>query len=174
MRPDPKCLLFTAREALGDSLGLYYYGWRVMDPNAGRFTSEDPLGFVDGANVYGYGINDPVRNVDPLGQTSACCQSGWKSQWPSVFGLSKVIKNICYGQSYKCDADCNTLYGTWSGPDKDCVILCEYGCWINFVLSSTKVSSPIPTKPRTPGPIVPPVPKKSWTTPYYPTREQNM
>ena len=34
---------YTAREALGDSLGFYYYRNRVLDPNTGRFTSEDPL-----------------------------------------------------------------------------------------------------------------------------------
>jgi len=34
---------FTAREALGDSLGFYYYRHRIYDPNTGRFTSEDDL-----------------------------------------------------------------------------------------------------------------------------------
>ncbi|HNS81346.1 MAG TPA: RHS repeat-associated core domain-containing protein [Kiritimatiellia bacterium] len=58
---------YTGREALGDSEGLYYYRWRVMDPNTGRFTSEDPLGFVDGPNRYGYVGNDPVNYLDPSG-----------------------------------------------------------------------------------------------------------
>ena len=58
---------YTGREALGDSEGLYYYRWRVMDPNTGRFTSEDPLGFVDGPNVYSYTKNSPVCRLDPLG-----------------------------------------------------------------------------------------------------------
>lgn len=59
---------FTAREALGDSLGLIYYRHRVYDPNTGRFTSEDPLGFVDGANRYVYCGNDPLNLKDPDGQ----------------------------------------------------------------------------------------------------------
>jgi len=55
---------YTGREALGDSEGLYYYRWRVMDPNTGRFTSEDPLGFVDGPGLYGYVLNNPLRFSD--------------------------------------------------------------------------------------------------------------
>jgi len=59
---------FTAREALGDSLELYYYRNRVLDPHTGRFTSEDPLGFVDGASRYVYVGNNPVNMVDPKGE----------------------------------------------------------------------------------------------------------
>jgi len=58
---------FTAREALGDSLELYYYRNRVLDPTTGRFTSEDPLGFVDGPNRYVYVGNNPVNYFDPNG-----------------------------------------------------------------------------------------------------------
>ena len=58
---------YTAREALGDSLGLYYYRWRVMDPNVGRFTSEDPLGFEDSGGLYVYVNGNPVIRIDPLG-----------------------------------------------------------------------------------------------------------
>jgi len=60
---------YTGREALGDSEGLYYYRWRVMDPNTGRFTSEDPLGFVDGPNRYVYCAASPVNLVDPYGES---------------------------------------------------------------------------------------------------------
>ena len=58
---------YTAREALGDSFGFYYYRNRVLDPNTGRFTSEDPLGFVDGANRSIYAVNNPVEFNDPYG-----------------------------------------------------------------------------------------------------------
>ena len=58
---------YTAREALGDSLGFYYYRNRVLDPATGRFISEDPLGFVDGANRYVYCINNLIRFIDPFG-----------------------------------------------------------------------------------------------------------
>ena len=58
---------YTAREAIGDSLGFCYYRGRVYDPNTGRFTSEDPLGFVDGPNAYWYLRNVPNGGVDPFG-----------------------------------------------------------------------------------------------------------
>ena len=61
---------FTAREALGDSLGFTYYRNRVYDPATGRFTSEDPLGFVDGANMYIYVGNNPLLFVDPTGEVA--------------------------------------------------------------------------------------------------------
>jgi len=64
-RTDP--FPYTAREAMGDSLGFFYYRHRVLDPTTGRFTSEDPLGFVDGANRYVYCRNDPVSFIDPFG-----------------------------------------------------------------------------------------------------------
>ena len=61
---------YTARESIGDSLGLCYYRVRVMDPNVGRFTSEDPLGFIDGANYYLYVRNQPPNRRDPSGLCS--------------------------------------------------------------------------------------------------------
>ncbi|NLB66588.1 MAG: RHS repeat-associated core domain-containing protein [Lentisphaerae bacterium] len=58
----------TAREAIGDSLGFFYYRHRIYDPHTGRFTSEDPLGFVDGPNRYVYCANNPMLFVDPFGR----------------------------------------------------------------------------------------------------------
>ena len=60
-------IIFTAREAMGDSLGFHYYRHRIYDPNTGRFTTEDPLGFIDGPNMYLYCHNNPASLVDPLG-----------------------------------------------------------------------------------------------------------
>ncbi|MCG3150697.1 MAG: hypothetical protein PCFJNLEI_04188 [Verrucomicrobiae bacterium] len=57
----------TPRESIGDSGGLYYYRWRVMDPYVGRFTSEDPLGFADGAILSVYVQNSPLSRLDPSG-----------------------------------------------------------------------------------------------------------
>ena len=59
---------YTAREAMGDSLGFYYYRNRILDPNTGRFTSEDPLGFIDAPNRYVYVINNPINFLDPWGE----------------------------------------------------------------------------------------------------------
>ena len=60
-------ITYTAREAMGDSLGFFYYRHRIYDPHTGRFTSEDPLGFVDGPNRYVYAGNSPAKWIDPLG-----------------------------------------------------------------------------------------------------------
>ena len=60
-------ITYTAREAMGDSLGFFYYRHRIYDPHTGRFTSEDPLGFVDGANVFIYVGNNPAYSIDPFG-----------------------------------------------------------------------------------------------------------
>ncbi len=62
---------FTAREALGDSLGVLYYRNRVLDPGTGRLTTLDPMGFVDGPNGYVYVINNPINWTDPKGLDSA-------------------------------------------------------------------------------------------------------
>ncbi len=58
---------FTAREAMGDTLGFFYYRHRIYDPHTGRFTSEDPLGFAADPNRYVYVINSPVNMTDALG-----------------------------------------------------------------------------------------------------------
>jgi RHS repeat-associated protein len=74
---------FTAREALGDSLGFIYYRHRIYDPNTGRFTSEDPLGFIDGANRYGYCANNPVNRSDPTGLSDECMEDyPWGYEFP--------------------------------------------------------------------------------------------
>ena len=64
-------ITFTAREALGDSLGFNYYRYRVYDPSTGRFISEDPLGFTDSANRYVYCANNPIKYLDFFGLLSA-------------------------------------------------------------------------------------------------------
>lgn len=69
---------YTAREAIGDSLGFFYYRNRVLDSITGRFTSEDPLGFVDGPNRYIYVVNKPTNLVDPFGLQSAQTISQFK------------------------------------------------------------------------------------------------
>jgi RHS repeat-associated protein len=61
-------VVYTAREALGDSLGWYYYRSRVIDPIIGRFTTEDYPGFVDGGNQYRYARNSPINYIDPDGR----------------------------------------------------------------------------------------------------------
>ena len=70
---------FTAREALGDSLGFFYYRYRTYDPNTGRFTTEDIMGFIDGPNRYVYCVNNPINRRDPFG-----LQTEWFPTGPDV------------------------------------------------------------------------------------------
>lgn len=73
-------LTYTAREALGDSLGFYYYRRRVYDPNIGRFTSLDPLGFIDTPSLYCYTKNRPLNAIDPFGrQSQSACKEAAKA-----------------------------------------------------------------------------------------------
>ena len=75
-------ITYTAREAIGDSLGFYYYRNRDFDPSTGRFTSEDPLGFVDGENRYGYVVNNPL--IDPYGLCTGAGQY-YPGYWTRYF-----------------------------------------------------------------------------------------
>ena len=93
-------ITYTAREAMGDSLGFFYYRHRIYDPTTGRFTSEDPLGFVDGANRYLYCANNPVNHSDPTGLSDGCMEDyPWGHEFPepkildSWSGLLREIFN---------------------------------------------------------------------------------
>ena len=84
---------YTAREAIGDSLGFFYYRNRVLDPATGRFTSEDPLRFVDGANIYIYVGNNPLLFVDPTGEVELTTALG-------VVAICALVVS--------CVSDCNS------------------------------------------------------------------
>jgi len=45
----------------------------MYHPGTGRFLQRDPLGYVDGMNQYEYVASNPVANVDPFGESLACC-----------------------------------------------------------------------------------------------------
>jgi len=47
--------------------GLYYYGYRYLDPASGRWPSKDPLEEEGGVNLYGLLKNDGVNALDYLG-----------------------------------------------------------------------------------------------------------
>ncbi|MCF7674420.1 MAG: hypothetical protein K9M97_03695, partial [Akkermansiaceae bacterium] len=65
--------------------GLYYYGYRWLDPLTGRWPSRDPIGERGGVNLYGFVANDGVSKFDILGKTESisemkegpcCCKVG--------------------------------------------------------------------------------------------------
>ncbi|MGC7837590.1 RHS repeat domain-containing protein [Pseudomonas wayambapalatensis] len=51
-----------------DATGLYYYGWRYYQPQAGRWLSADPGGTLDGVNLFRMARNSPLRFRDGDGQ----------------------------------------------------------------------------------------------------------
>jgi RHS repeat-associated protein len=53
--------------------GLYYYGYRVYDPQLMRFLNRDPVGEEGGLNLYGFVGNDPVNRIDSLGLAPQLC-----------------------------------------------------------------------------------------------------
>ena len=64
--------------------GMYYFGGRYYDPDAGRWLTPDPIGMADGLNKYLYVHNDPVNFVDPLG----LC--GERLDWPQIINAGKI------------------------------------------------------------------------------------
>ena len=121
---------YTAREALGDSIGLYYYRARALDQNLGRFTSEDGLMFFSGPNVYLYVENSPLGAIDPTGNYCTCyiavpvavarppCAAGQNFLWfgPQVEGYCRpdIGTCDCAGDPcwHQCSFRCNN--GHWS------------------------------------------------------------
>ncbi|MHA1053686.1 RHS repeat domain-containing protein [Enterobacter mori] len=51
-----------------DATGLYYYGWRYYQPEAGRWLSADPGGLIDGVNLFRFCHDNPVIRIDQDGQ----------------------------------------------------------------------------------------------------------
>jgi RHS repeat-associated protein len=109
----PNRYSYTARESFGDSLSLYYYRARVMDPNAGRFTSADPLRFVDGPNIYRYVRNQPILYRDPRG---LACGSGFTDAivpdqpFGNNFVTACTAHDTCYGTCGSTKQTCDDLF----------------------------------------------------------------
>ncbi len=112
---------YTTREALGDSIGLYYYRWRVMDPNLARFDNEDPLGFVDGANLYLYVMNDPIDRKDPLGLAGYgnYCGSGGSGSAIDPLDAACQKHDACYS-SCQCSGVGGYVKGFLPGCAQKC------------------------------------------------------
>jgi RHS repeat-associated protein len=91
---------YTARESVGDSLGLYYYRNRVVDPNCGRFTTPDPIHFDDGPNVYIYVGNQPTSKGDAMGLLSSR-QPGKDPFGGTDKSMGKILGAACAKQH--CD-----------------------------------------------------------------------
>ncbi len=116
---------YTGREALGDSAGLYYYRWRVMDPSTGRFTSEDPPGFVDGSHMYRFVDNSPVNAVDPYGLFRIGCPGttipGTDIKAWTCIGYAEKISNYLNSRDTSCQC-------YKEGSDQGLMNHCLFGC----------------------------------------------
>ncbi|MCG3148952.1 MAG: tRNA(Glu)-specific nuclease WapA [Verrucomicrobiae bacterium] len=129
----PNRYTYTARESMGDSAGLYYYRWRVMDPSVGRFTSEDPLGNLDGLSLYIYVRNGATAYVDPDGRVP-------------VFPC--LVCGACGAAAF---LDCAGICGCsfWSDPDetfpqcmKACIEAAADAGWITIGCAAACVACP--------------------------------
>jgi RHS repeat-associated protein len=128
----PNRYTYTAREALGDSLGLMYYRWRVMDPNVGRFTSEDPWLFIDGANLYRYVKNDPLLAKAPFGRSTYFPPQSGSTADKAFCNLCRILPGgkeamyaaWCQGNKTRCDA--------WCGTESDQPELCQADCAVRW------------------------------------------
>lgn len=54
-------------KVVDDETDYAYYGYRYLNPNAGRWLTRDPIEEKGGANLYELALNDPINAVDPLG-----------------------------------------------------------------------------------------------------------
>lgn len=123
---------FGGREAMGDSLGLYYNRWRIFDPNVGRFMSGDPLSFIEGPNVHLYCGNSPIKHADRLGLKCQCdigvlptgmvgpCKKGdskeiqydgvcQEESWSDLCWIKTCGKKCTYDCVEDCDANGNKV-----------------------------------------------------------------
>ncbi|MEA4885000.1 MAG: RHS repeat-associated core domain-containing protein, partial [Clostridia bacterium] len=80
-----------------DATGLYYFGARHYDPQAGRFTARDPA--RQGLNWYAYAGNNPLRFIDPDGQAFLAALRGIMIH-EAIYG---VVETKYCGRAVKCN-----------------------------------------------------------------------
>ena len=66
LAPSDNVYRFSSKELHAKS-GLYYYGYRLYDPNLQRWINRDPIGERGGISLYGFVANSPLDLIDPLG-----------------------------------------------------------------------------------------------------------
>ncbi|MCD4780544.1 MAG: RHS repeat-associated core domain-containing protein [Candidatus Omnitrophica bacterium] len=62
--------------------GLYYYGYRYLDPETGRWLNRDPIEENGGLNLYSFALNEPINIFDLLGMQNSPPNLG-KIPYPS-------------------------------------------------------------------------------------------
>ena len=101
--------------------GLYYYGYRYLDPLTGRWASRDPIEEQGGVNLYGFVGNDGVSKWDVLGLEKASCSVvqgpnksrclSWKTERFYIDGQVVVrtycVRAVCY---FRCRCRMDNCY----------------------------------------------------------------
>ena len=88
-QPQASLLLGSLSQALGwqgrrmDPTGLYYFGARYYDPEAGRFISPDPLGHASSLSLYDFCNGDPLNYWDPDGRCRTAAEKIAAESHPS-------------------------------------------------------------------------------------------
>src|SRR3990167_8203840 len=105
---------YTGKEK--DDSGLYYYGARYYDADAGRFTQPDPisgsLGNPQSLNKYVYVLNNPNKYVDPSGMANEVLE-GDLAPSPHQDAIKHKIENPTAGDALGTGAFM-MLLGGWA------------------------------------------------------------
>jgi RHS repeat-associated protein len=104
---------------LDGETGLYYYGFRYMDPQTGRWMSRDPIGERGGANLYGFCRNDGVTQVDLIGlkRDCSCCDD------PKIVEKGLNALNAIYNKIRQKSNDAHVKLGGGYPSCKECASL---------------------------------------------------
>ncbi|AZR73470.1 hypothetical protein BBF96_08795 [Anoxybacter fermentans] len=96
------------RQVVG--IGLYYYGARYYDPEAGRFTREDEyqgdIFIPQTLNLYVYVLNNPLKYLDPTGNKYEFVSgTGYLEITTFDYEMEKLMKNSRIGFSFLPQTD---------------------------------------------------------------------
>jgi len=97
-RPDRLAFGFSTKYTDAES-GLLYYGYRYLDPVAGRWLSRDPIGERGGVNLYGFVFNNSLQWYDHLGGVPGKYDPSWRKPDPAkdadpTQGARKIIGTV--------------------------------------------------------------------------------
>jgi RHS repeat-associated protein len=131
---------FSSKHA-DDETDLAYYGYRYLNPNAGRWLSRDPIAERGGLNLYGFIRNNQQNEIDSLGLASYVLRrvgagSSYDSGWDDVYvaGNDMNAANTVFvrarARSYKC-------WGLFPDGDIDISFAIGFSCSADGKITAT-------------------------------------